>query len=231
MCCAEGQDYEPEAIPGRAPSRERRPKNFTACTQLRAPLRLTGEELAHLDDLTAEEQQFEPRRKLITEGKPGNRMYILKAGWLVESKQLRNGRRQVLSFPVPGDIVGVECLAYRTALHSTAALTRCTVAPFSAERFEQTQQQFPRLATALFLMTLRESAILHEWEVNLGRRAAFPRVAHLLIELSYRLRRRWPRRRWCSPISRHTGRDRGHHWVDGTLCESTFAGHACEVLD
>jgi CRP-like cAMP-binding protein len=67
-------------------------------------------------------------------------------------------------------------------------LTHCTVAPVSREAFEETQRLFPRLASAFLLSSLRDRAILQEWAVNLGRRPAFPRIAHLLLELERRLR-------------------------------------------
>ncbi len=151
---------------------------------------LTPEEREHLNRLTAKEEEIEPRRKLLTEGKACDGLFILKAGWIFKSKTRRNGSRQILNFRLPGDILGVECLAYKAPLNSTTTLTHCTVAPLTVKAFEQTQREFPRLATALFLMTLREGAILHEWEVNLGQRSAFERVAHLLLEMDRRLRMR-----------------------------------------
>lgn len=147
-------------------------------------------ERRHLEACTANALAIEPRRKLIVEGEPCGRLYIIKSGWMVETRQLRDGRRQILTIRLPGDIIGIGCLSYPKALQSTVALTRCTVSPLSREEFEGIQRNFPRLATALFLMTLHESAILHEWEVNLGRRVAIPRVAHLLMELHYRACRR-----------------------------------------
>jgi len=148
---------------------------------------LSAEEREHLDRITCAGEEIEPRRKLIVEGKPCRSLHLLTSGWLVESKQLRDGTRQILNLRLPGDVVGIECLAYKNALHSTAALTPCTVTTLSFEQFQEIQRDFPRLAAALFLMTLLEGAILHEWEVNLGRRAAFPRVAHFLLELDRRL--------------------------------------------
>jgi len=110
------------------------------------------------------------------------------SGWLSEFRQLPDGGRQILNFRLPGEVTGVECLLYKTALHSVAALTHCSVAPVSREAFEDTQRQFPRLASAFLLSSLRDSVILQERAVNLGRRAAFPRIAHLLLELERRLR-------------------------------------------
>lgn len=145
-------------------------------------------EREHLEMLTDNAEWIEPHRKLIAEGRASDCIFILLDGWISEFRVLRNGNRQILDFRLPGDIVGVECLAYGTALYSSAALTKSAVARLSVEAFERIQQEFPRLATALFLMTLRHGAILHEWEVNLGRRDGLMRVAHLLVELNRRLR-------------------------------------------
>jgi len=151
---------------------------------------LSADELEHLKRLTEPNEEIEARRKLISQGRRCEGLFILKTGWLAEFKLLRNGARQILNFRLPGDILGIECLAYRTTLHSMATLTRCTVAPLGNDSFGEVQRRFPRLASALFLMTLREGAVLHEWEVRLGKRSALPRVGHLLLELDRRLRAR-----------------------------------------
>lgn len=142
----------------------------------------------HLCEITRNVIELKPRRKLIDENRPCDHIFIVTSGWLSEYRQLRDGGRQILNFRLPGEITGVECLLYKTALHSAAAITTCTVAPVSREKFEETQRQFPRLASAFLLSSLRDSAILQEWTVNLGRRPAFPRIAHLLLELDRRLR-------------------------------------------
>jgi CRP-like cAMP-binding protein len=148
---------------------------------------LSSAEREHLDRLTDDDYSVEPRRKLIEDGRPCDQIFILKSGWLAEFKQLRDGGRQILNFRLPGEVVGIECLVYNAALHSTAAVTLCSVARLSREAFEQTQRDYPRLAMALFMMTLRDLAIMHAWTVNLGRRPAFARIAHLLLELARRL--------------------------------------------
>jgi CRP-like cAMP-binding protein len=151
---------------------------------------LSAGEREHLQQLTKPVEEIDARRIVTSKGKLCERLLILRSGWMVEFKLLRNGHRQILNFRLPGDLACVECLAYRAALHSTATLTQCTVSPLQFEEFEETQRQFPRLASAFFLMTLRESAILNEWEVTLGKRPALSRVGHLLLELDRRLRAR-----------------------------------------
>jgi CRP-like cAMP-binding protein len=141
----------------------------------------------HLANLTKNTIELKPRRKLIDENRACDYMFIVISGWMSEYRQLRDGGRQILNFRLPGEVTGVECLLYRTALHSAAAITQCTVAAVSREQFEHTQRVFPRLASAFLLSSLRDGAILQEWAVNLGRRPAFPRIAHLLLELERRL--------------------------------------------
>ncbi len=154
---------------------------------------LIPSERAHLEGLAARTETVQPRRKLIAQGKSfGDQMFLLLDGWLIEARDMRDGGRQILNVRLPGDVVGIEALAYKSALHSTtaAALTSCTVAPFSVEAFGRIQRDFPRLAAALLLMNLREGALRAEWEVHLGRRAGFARIAHLLLELDRRLQQR-----------------------------------------
>ena len=148
---------------------------------------LTPDDLRHLEHLAAEDHIVDPRRKIIDDGRRLDQVFFLKSGWLAEYKQLRDGGRQTLNFRLPGDIAGIDCIVYETALHSTVALTPCVVARVSREAFEETQRDYPRLARALLLLTLRYQAILNNWTVNLGRRPAFARIAHLLLELTRRL--------------------------------------------
>jgi CRP-like cAMP-binding protein len=149
---------------------------------------LTDGGRAHLANLVANSFDLKPKRKLVERNRPLEHFFIVVSGWLIEYRQLRNGRRQILNFRLPGELIGVECLVYPNSLYSVAALTESRIAPVSREAFEQVQVLFPRLASAFLLATLRDRAILQERAVNLGRRPAFQRVAHLLLELEYRSR-------------------------------------------
>jgi CRP-like cAMP-binding protein len=155
-----------------------------------ARLRLTSTEYELLSALAAHTVELPRRRKLIEHGQCYEQIFLINSGWLFTYKQLRDGGRQILSFSFPGDFVGMESIAFRAALHSTASLTRCSVSPVSRQTFMRIQEESPRIAAAIFLMTLRNSAIMEEWAVSLGRRSGVSRVAHLLLELAARLRMR-----------------------------------------
>jgi CRP-like cAMP-binding protein len=149
---------------------------------------LTPESRQYLSSLLQNAVQLQPRRKLLDEHKPVDGLFVGVAGWLVDYRQLKNGCRQILNFRLPGEVIGIESLLYGRNLYSCAALTRCTVLPISQLVFEEIQQRFPRLFCAILLSAVKDRAIAREWEVNLGRRHAVQRIAHLFLELERRLR-------------------------------------------
>ncbi|MFC4173570.1 Crp/Fnr family transcriptional regulator [Microvirga sp. GCM10011540] len=148
---------------------------------------LSSDELDFLHRLESQSKEASARRPLLGDGKSYDYALIVLQGWLIEYKILRDGRRQVLNFRLPGEIAGIDSLAYAAIPHSVAPLVTSKVAVLPLETFHDLQREYPRLGSVLFLMTLREEAILHQWEVRLGRRDAYARIAHLFMELYRRL--------------------------------------------
>ena len=70
--------------------------------------------------------------------------------------------------------------------HSIGTLTPSTVAMISRQDVEAALAERPGLARAFWLSTMLDEAILREWLVNIGRRNAYERMAHLLWELYLR---------------------------------------------
>lgn len=111
----------------------------------------------------------------------------MRAGWSTSFKSLSNGTRQIISFPIPGDCVGLRSVLLRTADHSFSALTDSVVSEIDAYRMRQCVMEFPRLSTALLWASTRDEAMVVEHLVNIGRRNAIERTAHLFSELAQRL--------------------------------------------
>ena len=157
-------------------------------TSLRAALDLTDDEEDHIDRLHARGPERLPARRTVT-GQGARRCdaYVVASGWLAEHRTLRDGRRQILNIRLPGDVVGVDGLAFCRTLFATATLTECDLIPLPLEDLKELQIKAPRVGSVILLRTLRTEALLREWEVNLGRRGAPERLAHLLIELVRRI--------------------------------------------
>jgi len=112
---------------------------------------------------------------------------VIMEGWAIRYHLLEDGRRQILSYALPGDIIGLHINFRAQATYSAAALTPLKIATIDPLRMLEITQKYPVLASGLSWCTAREFAILGDQAVRLGRLAAPQRVAHLLLELWHRL--------------------------------------------
>ena len=148
---------------------------------------LGRESLAYLEGLQRNVQHFAAGTDLIVEGETCERIFILQAGWTCSYKMLPDGRRQILNFGLPGDFFGVCSSLFNVAEHSRAALTDVSVTSFPARLIAEMGRTRPEIAMAVQWASAREQAMLAEHLVSLGRRSAFERLAHLILELLNRL--------------------------------------------
>ncbi|MBR0783113.1 Crp/Fnr family transcriptional regulator [Bradyrhizobium iriomotense] len=129
-----------------------------------------------------------PGEDLIAEGDPVDSVRLVLSGWLFRHKTLEDGRRQIVNFILPGETCDAHAYLLSTMDHSITTATPVAYAEIKRARFEQLMVANRTLAEAFMCETLLNSAIQREWVINLGRRAAFERVAHLFCEIFERLR-------------------------------------------
>jgi CRP-like cAMP-binding protein len=125
---------------------------------------------------------------LIVEGDRPERIRLILSGWLARYKTLEDGRRQIVNFILPGDSCDAFAYLLQRQDHSIASLTAVIYSEIERERFEALMASDHMLAEALWCEALADCAIQREWAVNIGRRMALERVAHLLCEVFERLR-------------------------------------------
>lgn len=140
----------------------------------------------YLSGLVDRAGTVEPRRTILTDGRPCESLHVLVAGWAAEYRILSSGGRQILKILLPGDVFGMECLTHGTSLHSVQSLCRAMVATIDREDWALLQHNHPRLVRAVHLMAVADRAVMGEWVINLGRRTAWERIAHLLLEIAER---------------------------------------------
>ncbi|WP_298952668.1 Crp/Fnr family transcriptional regulator [uncultured Methylobacterium sp.] len=129
-----------------------------------------------------------PREDIIQEGDDPAFVNLILDGWACRYKQLEDGRRQIISFFLPGDLCDTHIYVLREMDHSIGALTPVTFAEISRETLARVTAEHPRITQALWWDTLVTAAIQREWTVNLGQRTAAERLGHLLCEIFIRLR-------------------------------------------
>ncbi len=127
------------------------------------------------------------RRDLIREGEKPRGVNLILAGWACGYKQLPDGRRQIISFLIPGDLADANVFILGRMDYSIGAITPVRYAEIGPASFEQLMVERPHLSPSLGWRALATAAINREWILNIGQRGAYERLAHLLCELLARL--------------------------------------------
>ena len=126
------------------------------------------------------------REDLISQGDKPETLRMILSGWACRYKMLEDGRRQILSFLLPGDTCDYHMFQVSRMDHSIGALTPVVYAELTRDVFEQLTSDHPSVARALICETLSSASIQREWTLNLGQREAFERIAHLFCEVFVR---------------------------------------------
>jgi len=110
------------------------------------------------------------------------------SGFAYRQKLVSDGARQIISIHIPGEFVDLQNCMLGTADHNVQSLNRSEVALVPASALRELSAAYPGVARAIWMDTLIDSSIFREWVVNVGRRDARTRIAHLLCELALRLK-------------------------------------------
>jgi CRP-like cAMP-binding protein len=124
---------------------------------------------------------------LVQEGEIPDGIHVVLEGFACSYKLLPDGRRQIVSYSVPGDLCDLRTGLLPRMDCSVGTISPALVARLPRERLTEITLQSPRLARAFWQTTLVEQAIAREWLINVGQRTAFSRAAHLLCEMFLRL--------------------------------------------
>jgi CRP/FNR family transcriptional regulator len=112
---------------------------------------------------------------------------ILQEGWAFRYQSLEDGRRQIVDFVLPGDILGTG--ASPQMRYGVEALSPCTWITISRESFLAKLSQEPALSMKLINLLSAGQVRAFDQMTSVGRRTARERVAHLLLDLAKRVQR------------------------------------------
>ena len=121
------------------------------------------------------------------EGEHPTHSCLLLSGYAFRHKVAGNGGRQIFSIHMRGDVVDLHNSILRRADHNVEALTAVEVALIPIQAIRDIAAEYPQVGQAMWYETLVEAAIFREWTLNVGRRDARTRTAHLLCEFALRL--------------------------------------------
>ena len=152
-----------------------------ALTRLAALAPLDEAAWSSLVVATARPQPVRSKHEIAVEGDVISEPRLVVSGWAARVRQLADGRRQLLSFLLPGDLIGLCDQPCPVATSSVVALTGVTICAAPAATVS------PALAQAYALSRALEEAHLLSHIARLGRLTAQERIGDLLLELLERL--------------------------------------------
>lgn len=121
---------------------------------------------------------------LFSEGDPGGKYYEVLEGVVCSFRILHDGRRQILSFSYPGDIVGIgheqECKCSCESVRNAAV--RC-IPSTSVQNSVEEQLELTR---KLLDVAKTELAGMHDHFVMVGRKSSIEKIASFLLALAKR---------------------------------------------
>src|SRR5262249_7421635 len=123
-------------------------------------VRLSPDDRAMLQRGASERVRRYPSRVDVTrEGDRPRDVHLILSGWACRYQQFEDGRRQVVSFFLPGDMCDLNVFILKEMDHSIGTITSVAIADLSRDFFDEISAGYPRIASALWWETLVNSAI------------------------------------------------------------------------
>lgn len=140
---------------------------------------------------------------ILMEGLKSPHLYTLTSGVAFRHKSLSDGRRQILNYAFPGDLVGLQGSLLGEMQHSIDALSDVTLCVFDRTCLFKLFEACPAAAYEITWRGAKEETILDENLLSVGRRNAQERAAYLLVLLYQRARqcRLAPKHRLAFPLT------------------------------
>jgi CRP-like cAMP-binding protein len=156
-------------------------------TRLRRCIALTDHDLASLWGLVEAELTINKRRDLVVDGYEYRKLCFVEDGFAARYKLLRNGKRQIVSLILPGDIVGLPGSFLEKARYSVITLADMKLQVCSINAYVQLCYSRPQFGLALSWLAVQEAVICADRVIDTGRRTPTERLAHFLLEIHSRL--------------------------------------------
>lgn len=133
------------------------------------------------------ERTLEAGQYIVWDGDKPTVSCMLLSGFAYRHKLAGNGGRQILSIHMKGDLVDLQNSLLGVADHNVQMLTSGRLALVPVEAIRDIAFAHPAVGMAMWQETLVEGSIFREWILNMGRRDARTRIAHLLCEIALRM--------------------------------------------
>lgn len=138
------------------------------------------------DDFLFQHVQFKAGQRIHTVGQPFDMLYIVNSGFLKTVMIDESGNEQVLSFPMKGDLFGIDGIHHKQYVSEAVALSSCDIILVPFKKFMAMGRTHVELETSIYSVMSRELIREQAMVSMLGSLSAEARVARFLVSLSER---------------------------------------------
>jgi CRP-like cAMP-binding protein len=156
--------------------------------RLRTTSALDEEDMEAIRSLPIDPKTLGPGQHVVRDDERPTACCLLAEGFCVRSKTTWEGRRQILSIHIPGEIPDLQSLYLHVMDHDLVTLTECRLGFIPHTALRDMVRRRPNVAEVLWRDTLIDAAMFRDWIVNVGQRPATSRLAHIVVELRARLK-------------------------------------------
>lgn len=160
---------------------------------------LSDEELAAVEELCRQPKDIAAKKYLSRDGDEMVSFPVVLSGWAARYQILRDGARQITRLLLPGDAFYFDSSPDGVAIEEVITLSSCRIVNILHADMRRVIDRFPAVGEAMRSYGSMENAVMASWVVNVGRRDALERMAHLICEAHTGFR--WSIPSWMSRCS------------------------------
>jgi CRP/FNR family transcriptional regulator len=165
---------------------QRQGKLWSNLKELCELLRIPAASSINDEEFLFQHVQFKTGQRIHTIGQPFDTLYIVHSGFLKTVLIDEFGNEQVLSFPMKGDLFGVDGIHTRRYASEAVALSNCDLILLPFKKFTALGRAHVELEHAMYSVMSRELVREQGMVSMLGALSAEARVARFLVSLSDR---------------------------------------------
>ena len=164
------------------------PNHYPLIRKLESIAPLSDDERECVLSLPLAIRKFGADQDIIREGDSPSECCLIVEGFACRYGLTAEGKRQIMSIHIPGDMPDLQSIHLRVMDHSLMTITPSTLGFTPHESVREVVRQCPRLGDFFWRDTLIDAAVFRKWMMGIGRRSAYARIAHLLCEVVVRMK-------------------------------------------
>lgn len=150
------------------------------------PVSLNQDELASLDDIIERKTPLHKHDTLVSKGDKFRSLFAVRSGSFKSAIHTEDGQEQIVSFHLPGDLIGFDGLYSKQYASTTTALETGMVCELPYENLEEMSSLYPNLKQQIMIHMSGEIQQDQEMIMLLNKRTAEQKLLHFLSYLAKR---------------------------------------------